>query len=157
MKVEPVKNVVDKRKEMLGSQSAIRRDTDVIQYDITIANRTGSRLQKVWMEYNIFYEQEELAPGKNETHRRYVSGKIDLAALKKGDKKMVHTETYEVYNQRLAGGYDSYSGGSPTNQSGKSKGIWIKLYIETETGLKAVRDICMPKATMTQFAWQGLE
>ena len=157
LKVEPVKNVVDKQKEMLGSQSAIRRDTDIIRYDINLANRTGATLGKVWIEYNIFYEQEELKPGRNETSRRYVSGKIELEPLAPGEKRTVHTDVYKIYNQRLAGGYDYYTGGAPTNQSGKSKGIWIKLYLETESGLKAVLDICEPKTTGSQFTWQGLD
>ena len=107
--------------------------------------------------YNIFYEQEELGQKKNVTKRLYVDGTLKIEPLAPRQKVLVQTEKYEVYNQRLAGGYDGYVGGAPTHQSGKSKGVWLKVYLKTSSGLSATREVCLPKNTSKLFAWKTPE
>jgi hypothetical protein len=154
-KIEPVKNIMGTKKEMLGSQKAIRRDTKQICYDIKISNRTGVSIDGLTLKYNIFYEQEELGRGDNIQTKRYVYGSDDLTVLNARQNKEVQTKVFEVYNQRLAGGYDEYTGGSPTNQSGKTKGIWIKVFLKTPSGLTATREVCLPKTMKNQLSWQS--
>jgi len=154
LKVELEKKTLDKRREMLGSQSAIRRDTDVLCYEVKVLNRTAVRFDDLEVQYNIFYEQEELTPGASIAKDLSSKGSEKLV-LDKQKSKVFQTGPYEVYNQRLAGGYDGYVGGAPTNQSGKSKGIWLKLYLKTKSGQTAVKDVANPKTAISQYTWQS--
>lgn len=148
------KNILNKRKEMDGSQKGILRETESICYDLKINNNTGITIDGLTVAYNIFYEQEEVGNGQNDTKRFFVDGVLKVEPLPPRKKVLVQTEKFEVYDQRLAGGFDGYVGGAPTHQSGKSKGVWLKVHLKTASGLSATREICLPKNTNKLFAWQ---
>lgn len=150
-RIEVEKNVVSKRKE---TQSGVLRSTESICYDIKINNNTGIAIDGVTISYNLFYEQEEVGQGQNDTKRLYVDGELKVEPLPPRKKVSLQTARFEVYDQRLTGGYDGYVGGAPTHQSGKSKGAWLKVHIKTKSGLSATRDVCLPKNTNTLFSWQ---
>lgn len=156
-KIEVDKNILDKRKEMVGPQKAIIRNTETICYDINISNNTDTTIDGVTIAYNVFYEQEELGRGKNDTRRLFVDGSLKIKPLAPHQKVLVQTAKIEVYNQRLGGGYDEYVGGAPSHQSGKSKGVWLKIHLKTPSGLSATREVCLPKNTNELFAWQRSE
>ena len=153
-KIEVEKNVLDKRKETVGSQKGVLRNTESICYDININNNTGITIDGVTIAYNVFYEQEGVGQGKNDTRRLFVDGTLKIELLAPRQKVSVQTATFEIYNQRLTGGYDAYVGGAPSHQSGKSKGVWLKIHLRTPSGLSATREVCLPKNTNELFAWQ---
>ena len=155
LKFELEKVKVNERRESPGT--GIRRDVSELRYDIKVINGTGVELKGIVIAYNIFLEQEHLGDGKNDTQRYYVAGTIELDPLAPRSNKTFKTETYEIYNQKLAGGYDGYRSGAPTHQSGKSKGVWIKVLIKTPSGLTATRDVCLPKNTSDIFGWHKPE
>lgn len=154
-KVEVEKNVLDRKKELVGG--AVQRETESICYDINLSNNTGVTMDGVTIAYNIFYEQQEPVQGKNKSIRLFVDGTLEIKSLAPRQKTSVQTKNYEIYDQRLAGGYDAYSDGSPSHQSGKSKGVWLKLHLKTPSGLTAMREVCLPKNTNEVFSWQTSE
>ncbi|MDF7800893.1 hypothetical protein P4C99_15565 [Pontiellaceae bacterium B1224] len=154
-KMEFKKELIDKTRT--EPSTGIRRDTEKFQYDIKIVNGTALKMEGITLSYNIFLEQEELADGKNDVNRYYVSGEIPLKPLAPKAKVALSTKTFSIYSQKLAGGYSGYSSGAPTHQSGKSKGAWLRLTLKTRSGLTAMKEACLPKNTNEIFSWQEVE
>lgn len=150
-KVELEKKVLDRSKKEVNG---VLRETESICYDININNSTDLTIDGVTIAYNIYYEQEEVGDGKNDKGQFFVDGTLDIKSLDPRQKVSVQTEKYDIFDQRLAGGYDGYVGGAPTHQSGRSRGVWLKLRIKTPSGLSATRDVCLPKNTNKEFVWQ---
>jgi hypothetical protein len=154
-KIEFERNLVHKNRT--EPSAGIRRNTEKFQYDIKISNSTTVKMAGVTVAYNIFLEQEELGNGKNDVKQYYVSGEIPLQPLEPRAKVSLNTKTYTIYSQKLGGGYDEYTSGAPTHQSGKSKGVWFRLMLKTPTGLTAMKEVCLPKNTNELFSWHKLE
>ena len=154
-KLELEKVVVEKRRET--PSHGVRRDVEKICYEIQVSNNTPVRMEGVSISYNVFSEQEHLGRGQNDTKRYCLSGTIQLNAMAPRAKTQAKTDTFEIYNQKLGGGYDYYSSGAPYPQSGKSKGIWVKVLIKTPSGLTAEKEMCVPKNTSSQFSWRQPE
>lgn len=151
-KVEPVKNTVETFRK--DPQRGIRRDVERIRYDIKVSNRSSIEMTGLRLEYNIFYEQQELGRGSNVDKEYFLFGASKVDDIQARKNRVVLSKTFDIYNQRLAGGYSGYTDGTPTNQTGKSKGIWLKLHLKTPTGLIATREICLPKNVSEQFKWK---
>ena len=154
-KVEIKKNILDRRDETVGTQGAIERKTETICYDINISNGTDTTIEGVSIAYNIFYEQEELGRRDNEAREFYVDDSLTIKSLLPREKTSFRTKKFEIYSQRLGGGYDGYVDGHATHQSGKSKGIWLKIYLKTPSGLSAMKEVCLPKNGKSIFRWQS--
>ncbi len=160
-KIKVEKNVLDKSTEQLAYPKIDyfeegHRTTESICYDININNNTGLTMDGVTIAYNIFYEQEEVGQGKNTASRLFVDGVLNIEPLAPRQKISVQTAKYEIYKQRQrkkSVGLIS-SEGPYMQWRGKSKGIWLKIHLNTPSGLSAMREVCLPQNTNEQFEWQ---
>lgn len=149
LRIQMKKNVVNRKRE--NPHHGIQRDVDVIRYDIVVSNGSSLDFGRLLVAYNLFYEQDVLATGRNDVQKHCLTGAFYLDPMPSRGKQQVHTKTYEVYKQKLVKGYTT---GGPTNQSGKSKGAWIKVLLKTPSGMTAVREVCIPKNANEVFTWR---
>ncbi|MEE9367409.1 MAG: hypothetical protein V3V05_00950 [Pontiella sp.] len=155
LKVEVRKKIVNSRMEMV--QGAVRRDIDEISYEITVDNRTEFPIGDIKIEYNIYAEQQVLGNGRTEVDFFTAYGDLEVGTLAPRKSKVVKTEPFDLYKQRLSGGYDAYADGTPTNQTGKIKGVRVKFILKTPSGIIYVRELCLPEETKDRHDWVDVD
>lgn len=151
-KVEIEKRTVEEWTE----KGSVQRDYEKIAYEIRMRNSGTVGFEDVRVDYNIFYEQEELGYGSNALKKETVPGRKIVEMVLPQKNCVVMTDPVVIYSQHLSGGYDEYVSGAPTNQSGKMKGIWVKLYFTTPSGAEGVREICEPSNVKDHQKWEEL-
>ncbi|MCF7848277.1 MAG: hypothetical protein K9M45_05450 [Kiritimatiellales bacterium] len=156
-KIQADKKTAEEWDDMVGSQRAVKRNYEKIVYNVNLQNGSSVTLENIRFEYRIFFEQEQLAAGGQMTEKHCVGGDATIESIAARSKDGFVTKPIVIFDQSLSGGYDEYTSGAPTSQSGKLKGFWLKAYMKTESGEVAEREYCSPANLKEHYEWMAVE
>ncbi|VGO14448.1 hypothetical protein PDESU_03010 [Pontiella desulfatans] len=144
------------------------------RYDITLANRSNLRLEKLDLEYRIFYDQERAVredgddqPQQSRGNSRFggqqqgfymavaeervESGRLQVDALAPHARKTLPTDSVTILNRNAS----SSAEGELIDLEGELNGIWVKVTMKAPDGTVREREVAVPKNIVKKYAWSA--
>ncbi len=128
------------------------KKVDVAGYEITLENRSTSKLENLSVEYCIFYEQERLNRSKQLCEQGVYCGTVDVGYLLPKSEKEFMTDSVRVYKTELDADW-IYTSGAQNKQDGEVHGIWARVHMKLDSGETLTRDYCLPDSLNNSRAW----
>ncbi|MCF7818086.1 MAG: hypothetical protein K9M54_09415 [Kiritimatiellales bacterium] len=149
-KLELKKKVV----ETWSEKGDVQRDFEKVLFEIVMTNRGKAPLENLQVAYNVFYEQEQLNSGGQYTEKECGMDWISHPRIEPLASATLATQPVVVFNQHLSFGYDGYVDGFPDRQEGDIKGVWVRVFLSTSSGLSAVREFKSPENLNNHCVWK---
>jgi hypothetical protein len=112
------------------NKGAVMQSKEQWAYKVSIQNRSFRDLANVEIKYLVFMKPEipgqKFKPGQSELVRK--EGSTTIPALKNNDTYILTTDSVELKNTTLKGGY-YWKGGSNPRTRDSLKGVWLRVYI----------------------------
>ena len=152
-KEEKVTDVTNSRGNYLGTDSQIKK-YEKIGYEISLKNRGDLPLDKLRIEYRIYYEQS--MQGLNpEPEQKVFRGSVDVPSLGKGEKVSVKTDSVEIYDEELSRDARISSSYTPVGGKGEVHGLRARIYLTLPGGKESMREFSEPSSLSEQrFTWE---
>ena len=121
-------------------------------YEITLENKSTSKLENLDVEYCIYYEQERATRGKQVTEDGVRYGTLDVGYMTPKSKKELMTKSVAIYTTELNADYH-WVDGRENKQTGKVRGVWVKVNMKLENGETLSRNYCLPDGLRNSKVW----
>jgi len=144
------KKTKDKEKSYSGSTWSEKVEDR--GYEVVLENRSATQLENLEVKYCIFYEQDEIKNHQQHMSEGVLCGDFSLSQLSPKTKKTLVTEMVKIYKRELSGGY-YYDANIKNVQTGRVRGIWIRVTMKLSSGEKLTRDYCLPDSLGNSKAW----
>lgn len=149
-KLELKKKVI----ETWSEKGDVQRDFEKVLFEIVMTNRGKALLENLQVAYNVFYEQEQLNSGGQYTEKECCMDWISHPGIEPWASATLSTQPVVVFDQHISAGYDGYVGGFPDRQEGDIKGVWVRVFLSTPSGLSAVREFKSPENLNNHCVWK---
>lgn len=146
------------KQKRFRTELLIWRTEEEIVYSIMLENRSDCDLNDLTMDYCIYHEVhrpdtyfEPYRPGNQEQvdSQNVKCGTLKIGTLAAGGK--MHVETQPVVIPREGGGLEYYKGNR--RRVGKTRGVWVRIYLPLSDKRYAMREYAMPNSIMKTRQW----
>ncbi len=143
------------------------------KFDLHIENKSSVPLNKIILEYRVYYEQEKPVKDAEDEKRRKESGREDadervhynavnenkvkdgsarLKPIEPGSDQTVSTASVTILERTVDKPYQD-----KINLKGSLAGAWVKLTMKSPDGETLVREIATPASIMKKYSWDPVE
>lgn len=119
-------------------------------FEVVLENRSTADFKIQKAEYCIYYEQEIL--GKEEIQEGVLYGKLTFDSVPTKSKKVQKTKEVTTYKRELDSNW-IYAEGTDQTQTGKVRGIRIRIHAELPSGDTLIREFSMPDNLGDKMKW----
>ena len=125
-----------------------------IAYTLDLRNSNKTSLDKIRMEYRIYYEQSRESRDKPEAGQYVLAGEMNLPTLPGGKSTRITTDAVTIYDDDI-NSIDWSDGSARVGGKGEVAGIRAKLYLKTASGTEMMREMSHPKNLSNEaFPWK---
>lgn len=148
-----------KRKEVKDEEESYSdmihaKKVENLGYEITLENRSASKIKDLEIEYCIYYEQERASRSKQLCEQGVRCGNLLVEYILPKSNKELRTEAVKVYKAELDADW-IYTSGTKNVQRGRVHGIWLRVHMTLPSGEKLTRDYCLPDSLNNSKAWMA--
>jgi len=158
-KIEAKRKMMDREVSSSGEDywtgySIRNRKVEHMGYEITLENRSASKLENLSLDYCIYYEQEELRGGRQKTLEGVRHESVDIGTLRPKSEKELLTKPVNIYTAELDADW-SYTSGAKNKQDGDVRGVWIQVHMDLKSGERITRSYCLPDSLPNSKTWSA--
>lgn len=153
MKVDLKERIVKKWREDSDTE---QRSFKNVVYEVSLHNKSSLDFNGVKVEYRIYYDKERNnhKTGKVDTIPSVLSGSLDMKSIAASQAHSEVTKPVKLlkYSYNISD-YYRIDGKDPESTQDDIRGIWLRLTMETPTGVRAVRDVFEPSSIEGKYKW----